>query len=142
VLDDVERRRFLVDPAGEHPLPFLVGALDVDLHEGAGQLLFLPRGGRLAGAQANHQILPARGLARVQRDVLHDAVALVEDGEDRDTLRHRGHSALPRSGGGDILRDSHRGILLLAAAAARGQRKCNQQRCGKSRHAYSGIHGS
>ena len=52
VLDDVERRRFLVEPAGEDPLPVPVGPLHIELDEGAGQLLRLPRRGRLAGAQA------------------------------------------------------------------------------------------
>jgi hypothetical protein len=142
VLDDVERRRFLVDPAGKHPFPLLVGALDVDLDKGAGQLLLLPWCGRLARPQADHQVFPPRGLAGVKRDILHDPVALVEDRKHRDPLRHRRHSALPCRGRRNIARGGDRSILLLAAAAARSKRKCNQQRCGESQHAYSGIHGS
>jgi len=30
----------------------------------------------------------------MKRDILHDAVALVEDAEHRDALRHRRHSGL------------------------------------------------
>jgi hypothetical protein len=77
----------------------------------------------------------------MQRDRLDDAVALVEDAEDCDPLRHRSH----RLGGGGrpVPRALRRGrILLFAPLAARSQRERDQQRCGDSLHAYSGIHGS
>jgi hypothetical protein len=141
VLDDVERRRFLVDPARENAAPPPVRLLDVELDEGARQFLFLPRRGRLAGAEANDHVLPADRLAGVQRDVLDDPVALVEDAEDRNALRHRRHSALARGGRGDGLRGRD-GILLFGALAARRQRKRDQHGCGKGAHAYSGIQGS
>jgi len=79
MLDHVERRRFLVEPAGKDPGPLLVGALDIDLDERSGQFLVFPRRGRFAGAQAHHQVFPPRGLAGVKRDALHDPVTLVED---------------------------------------------------------------
>jgi hypothetical protein len=94
VLDGVERWRFLVDPAREDAAPFLVGALDVDLNEGAGQFLRLPRRRRLAGAQPHRDVLPSRRLAGVERNVADDPVALVQDGEDGDALRHRRHAGL------------------------------------------------
>jgi hypothetical protein len=78
----------------------------------------------------------------VKRDVLDDAVALVEDAEHRDALRHRRDAALSRCGRRHLARRRNRRILLLRALSARGERKCDQQRCGGLRHAYSGIQGS
>jgi hypothetical protein len=89
VFDHVQRRGFLVEPAGEHLSPALVRPLDVDLDEGAGELLVFPRRCRFAGAEPDDHILPPDRLARVERDRLDDAVALVEDAEHRDALRHR-----------------------------------------------------
>jgi hypothetical protein len=66
-----------------------VRPLDVHLHEGAGQLFLLPRRARFAGAQADRDILHPHRLPRLQRQVADDAVALVEQAEDRDPLRHR-----------------------------------------------------
>jgi hypothetical protein len=140
VLDDVERRRFLVEPAGENPAPALVGPADVDLDERAGQFLFFPRRGRFTGAKPDDDVLPADRLARAQRDVLDDPVALVEDPEDRDALRHRRHSALPGRRR-RRLRPRH-GRILLGILAASGQRERDQQGRGKPIHCYSGIHGS
>jgi hypothetical protein len=88
VQHDVERRTLLVEPAGEGATPILVGALDVELDEGAGELVRLPRRGLLAGTQAHDDIADADRLTRSQRDVAADAVALVEDTEHGDALRH------------------------------------------------------
>jgi hypothetical protein len=76
----------------------------------------------------------------MKRDVLDDAVALVEDPEHRDALRHRRNVRLV----GDRRRGLLRGGLigLLGAAAARRQRQRDPQRCAQPGHAYSGIHGS
>jgi hypothetical protein len=59
----------------------------------------------------------------VQRDVADDTVTLVEDGEDRDPLRHRGNARLigrRRFARGPLL------VLLLHAAVAGGERECDQ----------------
>jgi hypothetical protein len=120
----------------------LIGLLNVDLDEGAGQLLLFPRRGRFAGAQADDHVLPPRRLSGVKGDILHDAVALVEDADHRDALRHRCHAALPIGGRGDLPRARCQRILLLGALAAGGERERSQQRCGNSFHAYSGIQGS
>jgi hypothetical protein len=77
----------------------------------------------------------------MERDVLDDAVALVEDAEDRDPLGHGRHAALPGRGRRDLLAALHR-ILLLIAAPAGGKREGHQDRSGKLHRAYSGIHGS
>ena len=89
MLDDIERRRFLVDPARKNPLPALVGKADVDLDESAGQFLLLPRSRRLAGAKPDHDVLAARVLTRMQRNIANDAVALVEQAQHRHPLVHR-----------------------------------------------------
>jgi hypothetical protein len=77
----------------------------------------------------------------MERDVLDDAVALVEDPEHRDALRHRSHPALPGRGRWRLFCRA-RGVLLFAALAARNERERNQERCGNLVHAYSGVHGS
>jgi hypothetical protein len=142
VLDDVERWRFLVEPAGEHPLPALVGLLHVDLDEGAGQLLLLPRRGRFAGAKPDDHVLPPRRLARVESDVLDDPVALVEDAEHGHPLCHRRDAALAIGGRCDLPRTGRGRILLLRPLPAGGERDGHQQRSGGAVHAYSGIQGS
>jgi len=79
----------------------------------------------------------------MKRDALDDAIALVEDPENRDPLAHRRHAGLidaRRSGG--VGNDRPRRILFVVAAPAGCERKDNQHRCGKSGHAYSGIQGS
>jgi hypothetical protein len=113
------------------------------LDERAGELLGLPWRRRLASTKPNDHVFPADRLARVQGDVLDDAVALVEDSEDRDALRHGRNSALPIRGRSDLRsRGCGRILLLLRALAAGGERKRNQQWCSKPSHAYSGIQGS
>ena len=146
MLDRVERRGFLVEPTREHPLPAAVGALHVELHEGAGQLLKLPRRRRLAGAQPHHGILDAHRLPRLQPDVAHDAVALVEQAEDRDSLGHRRHSGLVGREAGRLLDDRRallsrlllRALRAIAAGARHGRR--DQENC-RATHAQSGVQG-
>ena len=133
MLDDVERRRFLVQPAGKDPLRAAVGALHIDLHERAGQFLFLPRRGRLARAQVNHHVLPPRRLAGPQGDIPDDAVALVEHPEHRDALGHRRDPGLILVGArGPAARG--RRILVLSAAAASGEAEREQQWRGGFQH--------
>jgi hypothetical protein len=120
VLNHVERRRFLVQPAGERPIPGLVRAPHVDLNERAGELLFFPRRRRLACAQPDEQVLPTRGLARPKLHVAHDAVSLVEDAEHRDAFGHRSHPCLVSARRPHGLAGRSALLLLaLGAAAAR-----------------------
>jgi hypothetical protein len=142
VLDDVERRRFLVEPAREDPLPAFVRLLDVELNEGARQFLLFPRRRGLAGAQADNDVFPAHRLAGVKRDVLDNPVALVEDTEHRDALGHRRDAAFAIGCRGHLLRSGQWRVLLRLALAARGKRKRDDQRSGGGAHAYSGIQGS
>jgi hypothetical protein len=118
----------------------MIRALNVDLDEGAGQFFFFPRRGRLARAEPDDHVLPPRRLARVKRDVLDDPVALIENAEDPDPLRHRCHAALPGSGRGGLV-GGDLGIVLLRAAAAAGQREANQNRSDQPHRGYSGTHG-
>ena len=142
MLDDVERRRFLVQPARENPAPALVGLLHVDLDERSGELLLFPWRRRLARPKADDHVLPAHRLPGVKRDRLDDTVALVEHPEDRDALRHRRDSALAIGGGSGLLGRRQRRVFAFLALAARGERERGQQRCSERAHAYSGIQGS
>jgi hypothetical protein len=142
VFDDVERRRFLVEPAREDAAPAAVRLLDVDLHERAGQLLVFPWRGRLAGAQPDDRVLPAHRLAGVERDVLDDPVALVEDSEHCDALRHRGDAAFAVRRRGGLPGGGQRGIRLVRTLVARRKRERSEQQCRGGLHAYSGIQGS
>jgi len=142
MLDDVERRRFLVEPAREHPLQAPVGSIDIKLHERSGQRLALPRGGRLARAQAHHHILDPHRLARPERDVADDPVALVEQAEHGDTLRHRRHPGLVARGLGDG--GGHRPAGRLPpgiAVAAAGAERQHDQRGDRRPHGQSGVQG-
>jgi hypothetical protein len=118
MLDDVERRRFLVEPAREDAGPALVRLLDIDLDEGAGQLFVFPRRGRLARPQAHDHVLPADRLAGMQRNRLNDAIALVEQAQNRDALRHRRDAALAVRRRGGLARRRQRRILAFLALAA------------------------
>ena len=140
VLDDVERRRLLVQPAREHPAPALVGPLDLELDEGAGQPLILPRRGCLAGAQPDDRVLHAERLAGLHRQVADDAVALVQKADHRDPFGHRRHPGR-RSDLGAL--PACLGTLLifagrLAAAAGRERQRGSQDR---DAHVYSGVQG-
>jgi hypothetical protein len=141
MFDHVERRRFLVQPARKHTIPALVGLLDIDLNESAGQLFRFPGRGRLARPQSHDHILPADRLARVERHRLDDAVTLVEYAQCSQPLGHRSDAAFAIGGGPRLPSWRQRHILILALAA-RGERQRDQQRCRGLFHAYSGIQGS
>jgi hypothetical protein len=89
MLDDVERRRLLPQPAREDAAPKALRIGDVDLDESPGQLLRLPRRGGLAGAQADDDIVDPHRLAGFELDIARLARAFVEKPEHGDTLRHR-----------------------------------------------------
>jgi hypothetical protein len=126
-----------------------LGIGDVQLDEGAGQLLDLPGRGRLAGAKANDDVAHAQGLAGLQRQVALDAVALVQKADDGDALVHRRR---PRRLGGDGLRDVDRlrGLACLAVAlslgralgAAGGHRRKRREEQDGASHASSGVQAS
>jgi hypothetical protein len=143
VLDDVERRRLLVEPARKDPLPAPLGIAHVELDEGAGQRLHLPRRASLAGAQANDRIADAHRLARPERDRTGDAIALVEKAEHRHPLRHGGRPGRHRGHG---LRDVDRARLsdglavdagfLLGVPVAAGERgESEENGAGREPHA-------
>jgi hypothetical protein len=58
-------------------------------------------------------------LAGVKRHVLGDSIALVEDAEHRDALRHRRHSSLVRRTPIGRILTRLRRLLLLTAPACR-----------------------
>jgi hypothetical protein len=149
VLDGVEPRRLLVEPAREDP-PESVGAgiPNVDLDEGAGELLHFPGRGRLAGAQPHDNVAGADRLARTEREFAHLAVALVEQPQHRDALRHRCRAGRKL---GDGLRHIDRLdfflillVLLLGAlrrAGGEGQHGREGGNRAARRHAQSGVQG-
>jgi hypothetical protein len=144
VLDDVERRAFLVQPAREYPAPLAVGTLNIELDERAGQLLIFPGSAGFTGAQSDHGIADSDSLAGLQREIAHDAVALVEEAKNRDPLRHRGDAGV----GIDRFRHVHRDRIFVTAVRLRGaaiatrrqkQRGGEQEGGRGAPHAYSGT---
>jgi hypothetical protein len=142
MLDQVERRTLRVQPARENPVPFSAGPLDVELDESAGQPLGLPRRGRIAGAQADHQILGAHRLTRLHREIADDPVALVEKSDDRHPLGHRSHSGGGSGGAGNIGGGAARrlGRARIAVAARRDQAHSGKPEEPPLVHAWSGVH--
>jgi hypothetical protein len=144
MLDDVERRRFLEQPAREDPLPAPVGKLDVELYERARQGFALPRSGRLARAQPHHDVLDPHRLARPQRNVADDAVALVEQAQDCHPLSHGRDASLvacrrPRLRNRPLALRLPLGLAI--AVAARGTKPQRDEENGRSAHAQSGVQG-
>jgi hypothetical protein len=150
VLDDVQRRSLLVQPAREDPLPAPLRVLDVELDEGSGQLLDLPGRRRFAGSKPDDRVADAHRLTRLQGQRARDAVALVEEAEHRDPLGHRS-----RPGGhcGDGLRNVDRArladglavatrIAAAAAVAAREGDRKHDRGAEREPHAWSGVHAS
>jgi hypothetical protein len=80
-------------------------------------------------------------LAGPQGHRLGNAVALVQDAEHGDALRHRGDAALPagRRRRLPCLRQRRSLLLVALAAGGEGQRG---QRDARDPHVYSGIQGS
>jgi hypothetical protein len=153
VLNDVERGAFGIEPAREDPLELTLRVAHVELDKGAGQLLHLPGRRRLAGAEPDDHIVRCTDrLSGLQRQVARDAVALVEQADHGDALRHRRRSRRERGHGlrhvdGLRLRFGL-GILLLrhrpgpvAPAGGDGE---EQQRGGGApdAHASSGVQAS
>jgi hypothetical protein len=151
MLDDVERRRLLVEPAGEDPLPAPLRVAHVELDEGAGEGLHLPGSGGLAGAQPDDRVADPNRLAGLEGDRPGDSVALVDEPEHRDPLRHRsGAGSHGRHGLRDVdgarFRD-RLGVglgLPLAAAVAAGERGHGEEEDGAELepHTWSGVQAS
>jgi len=141
VLDDVERRRFPVQPAGEDPPPTIVRLPDVELDEGAGQRFFIPWRARFAGPEPDDRVLDPHRLARPQGQVADNAVALVEQANDGDPLGHGRHAFLAGDDrAGHIDGDRLAFLRFIGAVAAGEQGQCEQG--GRSgAHVYSGIQG-
>ena len=120
----------------------LVRLLHIDLNKGAGQFLLFPWSRRLTSAKAHDDILPANRLAGVKRDILNNAVAFVENAENRAALRHRSNASLAIGGCGSLASASQGSILFGSSLAARGERERGEQGCSDLLHFYSGIQGS
>ena len=121
-----------------------VGPLHVHLHEGSGQLFGFPRSGRLAGPKTHGDVVDPHRLPGFQSQVPNDAVALVEQAEDRDALRHRSYAGkIPRSPRNV---DGNRFIALDLVALAIAARRSGEQHQRKDGpgpdHAWSGFHAS
>jgi hypothetical protein len=142
MLNQVERRRFLIKPARKDTVPAPVGLLHIDLYKSAGQFLLFPWGSRLTGAKAHDHVLPSNRLAGMKRDVLNDAVALVENAENRCALGHWSNTALAIGGRGNLAPASQGRILSGPTLAARSERERGEQGCSEVLHVYSGIQGS
>lgn len=142
MLDDVQRGRFLVHPAGEDPPVLVVRAPHIELEEGAGQLFLLPGSGRLAGAQVNDRVARADRHSRLHPQIVDDPVALVEEADDRHAVLHRGQPgfvALEHLAGVCRLE-----LLLISLLLAPAGREREPERDAGSRvpeHSYSGVQG-
>ena len=142
MLDDVERRAFLVQPTRKHSIPFAVGLQIVELDEGAGQALGFPRRGRIAGAQAHHDVFHPNRLSRLERKIANDSVALVEQGNHRHPLGHRGDARRL-----DPRRQRFRGDLIVGqrlvgsgrVATGEGKRNHGSSEDARHAHAWSGV---
>lgn len=141
MLDDVERRAFLIHPARKYPAPIAVRTLDVELDERPGEPLGLPRRSRIAGAKPDQRILGADRLAGLEREIADDTIALVEQGDHRHPLGHRCHPGgvdrRRQRFGGDLIVD--RSLVRLAIAAADHQAKRSQPEATAAAHAWSGV---
>ncbi len=142
MLNQVERRRFLIKPARKDAVPPPVGLLHIDLDKCAGQFLLFPWSGRLTRPKAHDHVLPSNRLARVKRDILDDAVALVENAEHGGPLSHWSDAAFAIGRRGNLAPASYGSILSRSALAARGERERGEQGYSDVLHVYSGIQGS
>jgi hypothetical protein len=105
-------------------VPSLVGSLDVQLHERAGQFFILPWRRRFAGTESNDRVTHPDGLARLQSQVANDSVPLVQKPQYGDALGHRSDvHVLTRSG---ARRRQSRAICLLLGLIATPARRQRQ----------------
>jgi hypothetical protein len=133
VLNDVERGRFLDQPAREHLTPserlIRTRALfDEHLHERPGLKRLLPRLGSLTTRQLDDDIADPARFAGLHHQILADIVALVEQADCRDpVLERRTELAFDHAGLDRLRRDLFgnlgRGGLRIALAFAPGERE-------------------
>jgi hypothetical protein len=116
----------------------------IDLDKGAGQLFLFPGRGRLAGAQADGDVLHANRLAGLESEVADDAVALAEQAEHRDPLSHRRDARKVGRRARHVDGDWLVAILALRGplAASRQQQRYGEGKAEGATHAYSGFHAS
>jgi hypothetical protein len=148
MFDDIERRRLLVQPAGEDPVETALGVAHVELDEGAGKLLRFPGRARLARPHPHHHVADPDRLAGLHLEVARDAVSFVQQADHRHPLRHRrrpGRDRGHRLRRVDCPRLRHL-LLFLAAVAgalrpAGGQRQQadEEQTGGAQAHPWSGV---
>lgn len=124
-------------------MPLPAGLLHVHLHESAGQLLRLPWRGRFAGFKPDDHIARPDRLPGLHPDVAYDAVALVQEAENGDTVGHRRHVCGVYAGRTTCPgRLGPLGLLLrlLSAPAAR-QKQRERAQDGAEPHDQSGVQG-
>ncbi len=124
-------------------------AAHVQLHKGAGQVLLLPRRRGLTSQQPHHNVIHPYRLARPQRQVTRDAVALVEEPQHRHALVHRrgpGCKLRHRLRDFDGLRFRRRLIALLLplrrplrAAGGQQDKASKEEVTPGAAHASSGV---
>lgn len=146
MLDDVQRRRFLVDPSGKDALPAAFAVLDIKLQECSGQLVIFPWRGCFAGAQPNDRVPHAHRLPRPKDKIADNPVALVQQADHRHPFRHWRNARLVC----DRLRQPHvhgltglflRRLLRQFGAVAACRRQQQGQRDESGTHAQSGVQG-
>jgi hypothetical protein len=119
--------------------------VDQHLHEGAVLGRLFPRWSALASRQPDDYIAHPLRLARLHLQLAADVVALVEQAERRNSLRHRSADLAGglhhRSGlAGDILGHFRAlGFDRRCAALAARQQQQRRDDCGRNPHA-SGVH--
>jgi hypothetical protein len=138
VLHHVQRGSFLKQPARKNARPTLVGLLHIDLHKAAGQMLRLPGRCLLTGAQADDDIAKPARFARFHRHIARNAVALIEQPDNRNPLCH-GSGTLSKCKVGRVVNSNNarwRGRLIKRCTANGFYRGCiNQPRCLPPRNA-------
>ncbi|KTE29311.1 hypothetical protein ATE62_21090 [Sphingopyxis sp. HIX] len=156
MLDHVALGAFAKDPARKDAVPLVVALiLYRQLDEGAGLGRIFPRRGRLAGAQPHDRTADARAVAGLHLEIADQPVALVEQADDGDALRHRGRALDAADLGGHTLGlgdrlDGGAAIALGRAAVAAGERRRGEQRDQRGRdrarahavHSAPGRHAS
>jgi hypothetical protein len=144
MLDDVERRSLLVEPARKDPVEAPVRISHVELDEGPGQPLNLPGRARLAGPQPNHDVADPFRLAGLHLEVPRDAVALVEKADHRDSLRHRSRSRSDRGDGLVDVDGARLGLGLLVGGVGAflpvAALQCDQAGSGETEAAIGRVH--